>query len=279
MTGTPLAILIRNANQESKDYSHLKDVFRPGHADFTYAEKYGIRDYRGGGRSSGRETACRVAAGAVAKKVLQSLGIRTVAYTKAVGAIQAQTVDLGVIEKNPVRTCDPAAAEKMVKLIEEAKAAGDSVGGIVEAVVQGCPAGLGDPVFDKLNARLAQALFSIATIKALEFGEGFGVSQMHGSENNDAFVQKNGAIATATNHAGGILGGISTGNDIVLRVAVKPPSSISKRQKTVTVGGRDQDLEVTGRHDPCLCPRIVPVIEAMINVTLLDCWLIQKSIH
>ncbi|HRZ39700.1 MAG TPA: chorismate synthase, partial [Candidatus Omnitrophota bacterium] len=278
-TGAPLAILIRNTNQESKDYNHLKDIFRPGHADFTYTEKYGIRDYRGGGRSSGRETACRVAAGAVAKKILHSLGIRTVAYTKAVGTVQAQTIDLNAIEKNPVRTCDPVAAEKMIKLIEEAKAAGDSVGGIVEAVVQGCPAGLGDPVFDKLNARLAQALFSIATIKALEFGEGFGVSQMRGSENNDAFLQKNGTITTATNHAGGILGGISNGNDIILRVAVKPPSSISKRQTTVTAEGKDRELEVKGRHDPCLCPRIVPVIEAMINVTLLDCWLIQKSIQ
>jgi len=167
----------------------------------------------------------------------------------------------------------------MVKLIEDAKASGDSIGGIVEAVVQGCPVGLGDPVFDKLNARLTQALFSIAAIKALEFGEGFAAAQMHGSEHNDAFVQKDGSIKTLTNHAGGILGGISNGNDIVLRVAVKPPSSISKRQKTVTAKGNEQDLEVKGRHDPCLCPRIVPVIEAMINVTLLDCWLIQKSIR
>ncbi len=278
-TGTPLAILIRNSNQESKDYSHLKDVFRPGHADFTYTAKYGIRDYRGGGRSSGRETACRVAAGAVAKKILAALGIQTIAYTKSIGPIQAKTVDLKLIEQNPVRTCDPAAAQEMIQYIEKAKTQGDSVGGVVEAIVRGCPAGLGDPIFDKLNARLAQAIFSIATVKALEFGQGFAASQMRGSEHNDAFIEKNGTIVTETNHAGGILGGISDGDDILLRVAIKPPSSISQRQRTVTSEGKPQDIEVTGRHDPCLCPRIVPVIEAMINVTLLDCWLIQKSIQ
>lgn len=276
-TGTPLAMLIRNQDQRSKDYSNIKDVFRPGHADFTYLAKYGFRDYRGGGRSSGRETACRVAAGAVAKKILARHKTSVTAYTLAVGDIYAQKIDYKVIEKNLVRAPDMAASEKMIRLIEEVRKDGDSIGGIIEAVVDGCPAGLGDPAFDKLNARLAAALMSIATVKGIEFGAGFKVATMRGSQNNDVFTAKGGKVSTKTNHAGGILGGISSGAPIVLRLALKPPSSIAKFQKTVTTDLKETDVQVKGRHDPCLCPRVVPVVEAMIALTLVDCMMLQKS--
>ena len=278
-TGVPLAMLIRNEDQRSKDYSNLKDLFRPGHADYTYQMKYGIRDYRGGGRSSGRETACRVAAGAVAKKILQKEGVKIAAYTLAVGGIYAKKIDLSVIEKNLVRAPDMEQAELMIQRIEEVRKSGDSVGGIIEAIVQGCPPGLGDPVFDKLNARLAHALMSIATVKAIEFGDGFKVAEMRGSQNNDEFFIEQGKVKTRTNHSGGILGGISSGQDIVLRLAVKPPSSIPKEQNTITSDHQPTTVQVKGRHDPCLCPRVVPVVEAMIAVTLADCSLIQKSLQ
>lgn len=278
-TGTALAMLIRNEDQRSKDYSNIKDVFRPGHADFSYLTKYGIRDYRGGGRSSGRETACRVAAGAVAKKILAGEGVKVIAYTLAVGDIVAKKKDLSVIEKNLVRAPDMAAAEKMVSAIEAARKDCDSLGGVVEAVVQGCPAGLGDPVFDKINARLAYALLSIGTIRGIEFGEGFAATRMHGSEHNDTFIVKGGKVRTKTNHAGGILGGITTGEDILLRVAVKPPSSIAQEQETVTVDKKTTKVQVKGRHDPCICPRVVPVVEAMIALALADSLLIQKTIR
>lgn len=277
-TGTPIAILIRNADQRSQDYSLLKNIFRPGHADFSFFKKFGLRDHRGGGRSSGRETACRVAAGAVAKKILLQQGITTIAFTKEIDGIVAQRFEPQTIEQNPVRTADPSVAEAMVKRIQTAKDNGDSVGGIIEAVIKGCPAGLGDPVFDKLGAKLAHALMSIGAIKGIEFGAGFAVARKTGSANNDTFAEKDGEIRTVTNNAGGILGGISNGEDIVLRVAVKPTSSIGKNQKTVTQEGAPQAIEISGRHDPCLCPRIVPVVEAMINITLVDCLLIQKSI-
>jgi len=278
-TGAPIALLIRNTNQQSKDYSNIKDVFRPGHADFTFLSKYGIRDYRGGGRSSGRETAARVAAGAIAKLFLAKKGISITGFTRSVAHIQAQTVDFNVIESNPVRCPDPVAAEQMVALIEEAKTQGDSVGGVVEIVVKGCPVGLGDPVFDKLDAKLAHAVMSIGTIKGVEFGAGFAATLKRGSENNDAFTTKDGSIGTQTNHSGGILGGISNGEDIVLRAAIKPASSISKKQNTVDASGQATDIEVHGRHDPCICPRAVPVIEAMVALTLADCWLIQSAIE
>lgn len=276
-TGTPLALLIRNEDQRSKDYSNIKDLFRPGHADYTYFAKYGFRDYRGGGRSSGRETACRVAAGAVAKKILARHKTSVIAYTLAVGDIYAQKIDHKVIEKNLVRAPDMAASEKMIRLIEEVRKDGDSIGGIIEAVVNGCPAGLGDPAFDKLNARLAAALMSIATVKGIEFGAGFKVASMRGSQNNDAFTVKGGKVSTTTNHAGGILGGISTGTPIILRIALKPPSSIVKSQKTLTTDLKETDVQVKGRHDPCLCPRVVPVVEAMVALTLVDCMMIQRS--
>ncbi len=278
-TGAPLAMLIRNEDQRSKDYGNIKDSFRPGHADLTYELKYGIRDYRGGGRSSGRETACRVAAGAVAKKILGQHGIKIIAYTLAVGDIYAKTIDHKVIEKNIVRAPDMAQAEKMVTRIEEVRKNGDSIGGIVEAVVKGCPAGLGEPCFDKLNARLGAALFSIATIKGVEFGDGFKAVASLGSQNNDVLTAKGGKISSKTNHAGGINGGISSGEDIIVRMAVKPPSSISKLQKTITKELKETEIQVKGRHDPCLCPRVVPVAEAMIALTLVDALMLQKSLN
>lgn len=278
-TGAPLAMLIRNEDSRSKDYDNIKGVFRPGHADFTYFMKYGKRDYRGGGRASGRETACRVAAGAVAKKILDKHGVQIIAYTLAVDGIYAKKKDFSVIEKNVVRAPDMAQSEIMIQKIEEARKSGDSLGGIVEAVVKNCPPGLGDPVFDKLSARLAAALMSIGTIKGIEIGDGFEVAKMKGSESNDIFYAEKGKIRTRTNHAGGILGGISTGEDIILRLAVKPPSSIVKIQETVTVTQEKASIQIKGRHDPCICPRVVPVVEAMIAITLADCLLIQKSVN
>lgn len=276
-TGVPIALLIRNQNQKSKDYSAIKDLYRPGHADFTYEQKYGIRDYRGGGRSSGRETACRVAAGAVAKQYLKSMGVEIVAYTKSVGSIVSERLDFSVIEQNPVRCPDAEKAIEMCQLIEKLRDEGDSVGGVVEAVIKGCPIGIGEPCFDKLNAVLAHALLSIATIKGIEFGLGFEATKMTGFEHNDAFVMKDGQVSTQTNNAGGILGGISSGEDITLRLAVKPPSSISKSQQTVNKQGVAEKIEVHGRHDPCICPRVVPVVESMIAVALLDLILIQNA--
>jgi len=278
-TGAPIGLLIRNSDAKSTDYSKFKDMFRPGHADFSYQMKYGIRDWRGGGRSSGRETAMRVAAGAIAKKILVPYKIKITAYTLAVAGIYAKRIDLNSIESNPVRCPDPEQAKLMLEKIEEARKNLDSVGGIVEALIQGCPAGLGEPVFDKLSARLAAAVMSIGTIKGVEIGDGFKVAEMRGSEDNDIFYKDGKSIRTKTNHAGGILGGISTGEDIILRVAVKPASSIAQEQSTVDVHGNPTTVKVTGRHDPCICPRVVPVVEAMLAITLLDSLLIQKSVN
>ena len=278
-TGAPIALLIRNADQRSKDYSNIKDVFRPGHADMTFQEKYGIRDYRGGGRSSGRETACRVAAGALAKKVLQSYGVTFTGYTSQVGELKASIVDLDQIEKNSVRCADPTVAPQMVTLIEQLAAEGDSIGGAVSLLIKGLPVGLGDPVFDKYDAILSHALMSIGTIKGIEFGEGFGAVTMKGSDHNDTFVQTSDGVSTKTNHAGGILGGITNGQDVICRLAVKPPSSISKSQNTVTKDGQETEISVTGRHDPCICPRVVPVVEAMAAIATLDCFLRQKTVR
>jgi chorismate synthase len=276
--GTPLAMLIRNKDHRSTDYSNIKDILRPGHADDTYLKKFGIRDYRGGGRASGRETAARVAAGAVAKKILDGKRIRIAAYTLAVADIYADKFDASVIEHNAVRAPDMQAAKLMIQKISEAKVDGDSVGGIVEAIVKRCPAGLGDPVFDKLDARIAQALMSIGGTRGVEFGKGFEAAKMKGSEHNDRYYVSSDKVQTHTNNSGGIIGGISNGNDIVVRVAVKPTSSIAKPQETVTVDNKKVTLEIKGRHDPCLCPRIVPVVEAMLAITIADCLLIQKSI-
>lgn len=277
-TGTPVAMLIRNEDQRCKDYDEIKSLFRPGHADYTYLQKYGHRDYRGAGRASGRETAGRVAAGAIAKKILRDQGINIVAYTLAVGGIYAQRRDYAVIEKNMVRAPDLEAAKRMIDKIEEARKNKDSVGGIIEAIVHGCPPGLGDPIYEKLNARLAYALVSIGAVRGIEFGSGFEAAKMPGSQHNDKFYMDGERVRTKTNHAGGILGGISTGEDIVLRVAVKPTSSIAQPQQTVSLDGQEAAIEVKGRHDPCLCPRIVPVVEAMIAITLVDALMLQKAI-
>ncbi|MCK5178312.1 MAG: chorismate synthase, partial [Candidatus Omnitrophica bacterium] len=277
-TGTALSMMIHNKDHRSSDYSEIKDIFRPGHADYTYAMKYGNRDYRGGGRSSGRETVSRVAAGAIAKKILREKDINIVAYTLAVGDVQAKTRDFAVIEKNLVRAPDLDAAKLMMKKIDEARKNCDSIGGIIEAVVHGCPAGLGDPVFDKLNARLSYALMSIGGLRGIEFGTGFAAAEMLGSQHNDRFFMDGEKIRPRTNHAGGILGGISSGENIILRVGVKPTSSITQSQQTVSTELANTTVEIKGRHDPCLCPRIVPVVEAMIALTLVDALMLQKTI-
>ncbi len=278
-TGTPLALLIRNKDQHSADYNDIKDVFRPGHADYTYTRKYGIRDHRGGGRSSGRETAARVAAGAVARKVLAFEGIRIVAYTLAVGDVRAEEIDLDAIDQNIMRAPDLLKAQAMIALVQEAKQQGDSLGGIVEAVVLGCPAGLGDPVFDKLEAKIAHAVMSIGAVRGIEFGAGFAAAKMRGSENNDIPVVENDKVKNRHNYAGGIVGGIANGDTIRFRVAVKPTSSIAKQQLAIATDLSSRHIEISGRHDPCICPRIVPVVEAMTAIVLADAYLIQKTIH
>lgn len=278
-TGAPICILIKNEDPRSKDYAALKDIFRPGHAAYTYLKKYGIFDYRGGGRASGRETAARVAAGALAKQVLKPYGIGFHAFTRKVGPYEAQTVDYDFIEQNPVRCCDPQAAPRMEEYIRQIAAEGDSVGGIVEMHVTGLPAGLGEPVFEKLDAELAHGLMSIGAVKGIEFGEGFRAAELKGSEMNDPFgVAETGDIAPLSNRAGGILGGISTGQPVVLRLAVKPPSSIKKNQQSVDREGKEISLVIEGRHDPCICPRVVPVAEAMAALVILDLLLVQQAI-
>ncbi len=278
-TGAPICILIKNEDPRSKDYTALKEVFRPGHAAYTYLKKYGIFDYRGGGRASGRETAARVAAGAVAKQALKSYGIEFRAFTRKVGPWEAQMVDYDAIEQNPVRCCDPQIAPRMEEYIRQIAEEGDSVGGIVELHVSGLPAGLGDPVFEKLDAELAHGLMSIGAVKGIEFGEGFRAAGLKGSEMNDPFgVDETGEVAPLSNRAGGILGGISTGQTVVLRLAVKPPSSIKKAQKTVDRKGEEVSLSIEGRHDPCICPRVVPVAEAMAALVILDLLLVQQAI-
>jgi chorismate synthase len=271
-TGTPLCMVVWNRDQRPGAYTAIRRLFRPGHAGYTYLAKYGISDYRGGGRSSGRETAARVAAGAVAQQALLRQGITIRAYTLEAGGIRARTVRFSEIEKNPLRCPDPVAAKRMERKVLQAKKAGDSVGGIVEIVVKHPPAGLGEPVFDKLEADLAAALMSIGAVKGVEIGNGFAAARLRGSENNDAIYRdrRTGRVRTRTNNAGGIAGGISNGEDIVLRIAVKPTSSIAISQETVTTSGRRARIAVEGRHDPCICPRIVPVAEAMVALTLLD---------
>jgi len=274
-TGTPIAILIRNQNQRTKDYEKIKNIYRPGHADFSYDAKYGFRDYRGGGRASARETVARVAAGAVAKKILTRYKIKIVGYVKQVGELVAhisspEKVTLKQVDSNIVRCPDKNVAEKMIKLIEQVRKEKDSIGGISEIVASGVPAGLGEPVFDKLKAELAKAMFGIPAVTGVEFGSGFEVATKRGSENNDTFIYKNGQIQTQTNNHGGVLGGISTGMPIILRCAVKPTSSIPQPQQTVTKNGKQTSISITGRHDPCLLPRFVPIAEAMMALTLVD---------
>ena len=279
-TGTPLCLIIPNEDQRSKDYSTIKDVFRPGHASFTYLKKYGVFDYRGGGRASGRETATRVAAGAVARQVLErEYGITFTGFTRQVGDVVADAVVPDFIETNPVRCPDPAVAERMERLITDMADAGDSIGGGVEVRIHGLPAGLGDPVFEKLDAELAHGLMSIGAVKGFEIGDGFAVANQRGSATNDVFhMDDAGAIVPKTNHSGGVLGGISTGQEVVVRLAVKPPSSIRAEQVTVDREGNPFTLSIGGRHDPCICPRVVPVAEAMCALVILDLLLVQAAI-
>ncbi len=265
-TGTPVCMVVYNEDQDSSKYNALRDVFRPGHADFTFWKKYGTRDHRGGGRSSGRETIGRVAAGAVAKKILKEQNIEIYAYSEEIAGIRGTTEDFSIIEDNPVRAADKTAAVKMEEAILKARNEKDSVGGVAKLVVKNIPAGLGDPVFGKLDAKLSSALFSLGAVKGVEFGSGFSAASMKGSEHND--TMKNGTFNS--NHAGGILGGISTGQDLVARIAVKPTPSIFQDQETIDTSGKNQTISIKGRHDPCIVPRIIPVIESMAALVILD---------
>jgi chorismate synthase len=276
--GTPIGLLFRNTDQRSQDYGDIKDKYRPGHADFTFDAKYGVRDYRGGGRSSARETVCRVAAAAIAKKLLAHQGIRILGYVKQVGDIVAdisdpEKVKLEQVEANPVRCPDPEAAARMETLIETVRKDQDSIGGVCELVATGVPAGLGEPIFDKLKADLAKGLLSLPAVMAFEYGAGFGVATARGSQNNDVFIRKELRIGTETNRHGGMLGGISSGEPIVCRVALKPTSSLPRSQRTVTRTGEPTEIATRGRHDPCLLPRFVVMGEAMMALVLVDHWL------
>lgn len=274
-TGTPISLIIRNIDADNAAYENLRDVFRPGHGDYTYFKKYNIRDHRGGGRASGRETAARVAAGSVARRVISREGIRVVAFTKELAGIPAERLSLEEIEKNPFFCPDPDAAAKMTEELYRIKEKGDSAGGIVEIRVQGCPPGLGEPVFDKMDADLAKALMSIGTIKGVEIGSGFEAARLKGSEHNDPI----GPNGFRSNHAGGILAGITTGEEIIIRVSCKPVASIRKEQNTVDRFGKPRKIAVGGRHDVSVIPRIIPVCEAMTCIVLADHLLRRKAIE
>jgi chorismate synthase len=279
-TGTPIAMVIYNDDQRSGDYSHIADKFRPSHADFTFFAKYGVRDYRGGGRSSARETAARVAAGAIAKLLLDSIGVQVRAYVSQVGHLKLekgyQELDLNQIETNDVRCPDPAMAAAMIQLIKAVRKDGDTIGGVVSAVVQGCPPGWGEPVFDKLHADLAKAVMSINATKGFEFGSGFAGVTLRGSEHNDPFYSDADGIKTRSNFSGGIQGGISNGMDIYFRVAFKPVATIIPAQESVNEAGESVVVSGRGRHDPCVLPRAVPIVEAMTALVLADHWLRQR---
>ena len=281
-TGTPIAALILNEDQRSKDYTHISQQYRPSHADFTYDQKYGHRDHRGGGRSSARETAARVIAGSIAKMLLKKSGVEIHAFVSQVGTIameqEPSKIDFSGIESNIVRCPDEVAAQKMIKLIETVKAEGDTVGGVVSAVIRGCPVGLGEPVFDKLHADLAKAMMSINAVKGFEYGSGFRGVELKGSAHNDEFVKdKNGKVQTTSNHSGGIQGGISNGMDIVFRVAFKPVATLMKPQNSLDQAGNAVVVKGKGRHDPCVVPRAVPIVEAMAAITLADHLLRHRS--
>jgi chorismate synthase len=279
--GTPIGILIRNEDQKSKDYDHIKDSFRPSHADFTYDAKYGSRDYRGGGRSSARETAARVAAAAIAKQLLNHFGIEVQAYVSKVGTIAIDKtyseLDLSKTEENIVRCPDAETAEKMIELIKEVKKDGDTIGGLVSCVVKGVPVGLGEPVFDKLHADLGKAMLSINAAKGFEYGSGFAGTELRGSAHNDAFYNDNGIIKTKTNHSGGVQGGISNGMDIYFNVAFKSVATIMHAQDSVDKDGNDTSVTGRGRHDPCVLPRAVPIVEAMAALVIADHLLRNRS--
>ena len=283
-TGCPIGCLVRNTNQHSHDYENMRNLFRPSHADYTYTTKYGIRDHRGGGRSSARETISRVVAGAIAKLALRTLGISVQAYTAQVGRIALEgsyrDYDLSLTETNDVRCPDPAKATEMAALITQVKGEGDTIGGIISCVIKGCPVGLGEPAFGKLHAELGGAMLSINAVKGFEYGQGFaGVSQ-RGSEQNDVFLPDGqGGITTATNRSGGIQGGISNGQDIYFRVAFKPVATLLMEQDTVTLDGQPTTLHARGRHDPCVLPRAVPVVEAMAAMVILDHYLLNRTVR
>ena len=281
-TGTPIALIIRNQDQRSKDYSHIATQFRPSHADYTYQAKYGVRDYRGGGRSSARETAARVAAGAVAKLILNHVNVSVQAYVSQVGKIKLeksyQELNLALAEENAVRCPDPAMAEQMFNYIDETRKKGDSIGGVITCVIKGVPAGLGEPVFDKLHAELGKAMLSINAVKGFEYGSGFDGVEMYGSEHNDAIYQnEEGKVYTKTNYSGGIQGGISNGEDIYFRVAFKPVATIMQDQDSVNEEGEKVVVQGKGRHDPCVVPRAVPIVEAMAALVVSDFYLRQKA--
>lgn len=283
-TGTPIAILIPNEDQRSKDYSHIADKYRPSHADYTYQMKYGIRDYRGGGRSSARETAARVAAGAIAKLFLKQHGIEIFAHVSGVGEIESPNVDtadlknlLEIRESNIVRCADPATANEMISFIENIRKNGDTVGGRISTIIRGVPAGLGEPVFDKLHAELGKAMLSINAVHGFEYGSGFEGSKMRGSEHNDIFTTENGKVVTKTNFSGGIQGGISNGMDITFKVAFKPVATIMRDQTTLNQQGEETTISGKGRHDPCVVPRAVIIVEAMAALVIADYLLKQKA--
>ena len=281
-TGTPIAILIMNSDQRSGDYSQIKDKYRPGHADYTFDAKFGFRDYRGGGRSSARETTARVAAGAVTKKLLDGQGVRIVGYVTQVGHLVADVPDpadvtLEQVESNIVRCPDEAAAAQMIELIDQMRTEQDSIGGVAQVVATGVPAGWGEPVFDKLKADLGKAMLSLPAVLGVEYGAGFGVATARGSDNNDLFTADDGKIMTTSNRHGGMLGGISSGMPIVLRCAVKPTSSLPMEQQTVTRYGQPTTISTKGRHDPCLLPRFIPMAEAMMAITLADHYLRHRA--
>jgi chorismate synthase len=272
-TGTPIGFLIPNINSKSKDYSNIKDVFRPSHADYTYEEKYGLRDYRGGGRSSARETACRVVAGSIAKQLLNNYGVKISAYVSSIGNIFAdeKKVDLNKdYDSNIVRCPDPNASNKMINLITDLKSKGNTVGGQIKCVISGVEAGLGEPVFDKLHADLGKAMLSINAVKGFEYGSGFNGSKMTGAEHNDEFIVENGNVSTKTNNSGGIQGGISNGEEIYFKVAFKPVATIMSKQNSIDKEKNNVELSVKGRHDPCVVPRAVPIVESMAAIVLAD---------
>lgn len=278
--GTPIGFIVRNKDQHSHDYDSLKDIFRPSHADYTYVKKYGSRDHRGGGRSSARETIARVVAGAVAKLLLQKHGIHIQAFVSRVGEVNLkktyQELDLSLIESNIVRCPDPETAAEMIVCIEEAGRNHDTVGGIIQCVIKGVPAGLGEPVFNKLHADLGHAMLGINAVKGFEYGSGFDGTKLSGSAHNDVFVNTGAGIRTQTNHSGGIQGGISNGEDIYFNVAFKPIATLLKEQKTVDTAENETTIHPTGRHDPCVLPRAVPIVEAMAALVLADHYLLNK---
>lgn len=288
-TGCPIGFIVRNADHHSSDYDNLRDLFRPSHADYTYYNKYGVRDHRGGGRSSARETISRVVGGAFALLALRQLGITVTAWTQQVGHIALTTpyqqLDLNLIESTPVRCPDPAVAQQMADLILDVKADGDTIGGIIQGVIQGCPVGLGSPAFGKLHARLGAAMLSINAVKGFEYGEGFAGVTQRGSEQNDIFTPTPSPLTssllplTSTNHSGGIQGGISNGQDITFRVAFKPVATLLREQPTIDIHGCPTIVKARGRHDPCVLPRAVPIVEAMAAMTILDAYLENSTVH